>query len=513
MSEPRFNLVEDPWIPCLAPGTARPRELSLGELTERAGELTGIWCQSPLETAALHRLVTAVTHSALRGPARIAEGRALLADGKLPTEVGDYLKRWRERFELFDPERPFYQQVDPPDAKESPLNRIYHEYASANNQTLFDHHLDDDRTAVSPAEAARALVTHQAYALGGGVNKPFNLADAPLAGRLCVLPQGPTLAETIALCLVRYGDGAPIPCEENDAPAWEQDDPAEPNKAGSVPRGYLDYLTWQSRAIQIGPGERVVRCRYRQNLKLADDPVTIDPLVPYRKDDKRGLVFLRLRPDRALWRNLDAIIRGTLHKEIHPHGVLGWVAELTDAATPHGMLVAGITRDQAKVLHWSLARLPLTRRLLSDAQAREALDAAVSYATKGESALGRAVYRLAKLLVAPASEQPDAPPYDKDTVRKAVTALQPAGLYWPQLEPAFAALVERIGTATAGDATETATLEWAELVRRAADDALERVGKSLDGGRGLAAAARARQSLTLGLAELPRAPSPSAGAA
>lgn len=503
MTTPSFNLVDDPWIPCLAPGTTRARELSLGELSESAGELTGIWCQSPLETAALHRLVLAVTHSALRGPTSFADGRALLADGRLPTKVRDYLVRWRERFELFDRERPFYQQAHLPDAKESTISRLYHEHASLSQATLFDHHLDAGGPGVSRAQVARALVTHQGYALATGPPKnPFY--DAPLAGRLCVLPQGRTLAETIALSLVRYTDDAPIPRDEYDAPAWEQEAPTMPSKNGSIPRGYLDYLTWQARAVQLLPGERVAACRYRQNLKLAESPMTIDPLVPYRTDNKRGFVPMRLRPERVLWRDLDAIIHGTLRTEDHPYGVLGWAAEISDAATPCGLLVAGMARNprKAQVEHWSLARLPLTDRLLADAHTREALTAALGYATTGEHALSGA-YRRAKLLVAPASEQRGTPAYEAKAVCKTAVALQRKGVYWPALEPAFAALVEQISTIH-DEEREAAILDWAERVRGAAGDALERIVENFHGARGLRAATGARQELHRGLAELPR---------
>ena len=56
-----FNLIDEPWIPCLRPdGTTIA--LGLRETLLQAHELREIRGDTPLETAALHRLLLAILH-------------------------------------------------------------------------------------------------------------------------------------------------------------------------------------------------------------------------------------------------------------------------------------------------------------------------------------------------------------------------------------------------------------------------------------------------------------------
>ena len=245
-----------------------------------------------------------------------------------------------------------------------------------------------------------------------------------MGGKISVIVLGEDVRKTLAANLVRYDGDEPMPFED-DAPAWEQDDPAVPDRHGTTPRGYLDYLTWQSRAIKLHPNDdgTVSRCEYRQNLKLPQE-VPPDPFVPYRRDEKRGLLPLEARSGRALWRDAHAIIAGTLERSLRttPNGVLGWLSEIADPDTrPRGLVAGGIVSSQAKVEHWVLGRLPVSTRLLREEAVREALAEAIARAEAGGRALGRAARRVAKLLVAPESDQPGAPRPDRDEVSRVWT--------------------------------------------------------------------------------------------
>lgn len=67
----KFNLLEEPWIPVLR--GERVKEVSLAEALLEAHTITRIETPSPLEEAALHRLLLAVLHRAFRGPTRTEE--------------------------------------------------------------------------------------------------------------------------------------------------------------------------------------------------------------------------------------------------------------------------------------------------------------------------------------------------------------------------------------------------------------------------------------------------------
>jgi CRISPR system Cascade subunit CasA len=63
MQKPYFNLIDEPWIPCIPlQGDGTPQLFSLRETLTRAHELCEIYSDSPLTIAALHRLLLAILH-------------------------------------------------------------------------------------------------------------------------------------------------------------------------------------------------------------------------------------------------------------------------------------------------------------------------------------------------------------------------------------------------------------------------------------------------------------------
>jgi CRISPR system Cascade subunit CasA len=155
-----YNLLEQPWIPVrLAHG--RYQDVGLRDVFALAPHIRAIGDPSPLVTAALYRLLLAVAHRAMTGPASVEEWAALWAVGAFPMEAIDaYVARVRDRFDLFHSERPFYQtSALAPYTRApftpAPVSRLIHDVASGNNQTLFDHTTDRHAPTLSPAQAAR----------------------------------------------------------------------------------------------------------------------------------------------------------------------------------------------------------------------------------------------------------------------------------------------------------------------------------------------------------------------
>ena len=104
-----FNLIDRPWIPCTEMN-GHIVELSLRETLARAHELRGLQGDSPLETAALYRLLLAVIHSALRGPTSRTEWARLWNMKRFDADqFNRYFQEWHSDFDLFDREHPFYQ--------------------------------------------------------------------------------------------------------------------------------------------------------------------------------------------------------------------------------------------------------------------------------------------------------------------------------------------------------------------------------------------------------------------
>ena len=508
---PSFNLVDEPWLPCIR-GDGRAEELSLRRALVEAREQRELFDPSPLVTVALHRLLLAVLHRAHMGPPGIDEWQELWnREHWDPAVIDAYLDRWRHRFDLFDAERPFYQ-VPAMGATEAihPIGLLAQELASGNNVTLFDHSLSADPLALPPAAAARYLVARQAFSIGFGRSQPFYFADSPALRGYGVLAFGDNLFETLALNLMPYNSNRPIPWQGEDEAAWEQDRPATPDHAGTPPRGFVDYLTWQSRRIRLiaeGDGTPFVRrCQLGQNLKLAGD--RRDPFKGYVVDRAVGTYARGFRPDRALWRDSHALLQqgapGSERPDLFNH--LSRVDLLRDrgaiAARPvYAFGCFGLATEQgnaASVVLWRQERLPLPLFYLDDRDLTTRLGEALALADAAKDVLRGSARRLAKLLLAPGSDDPNQRQPKKEDIEPLLTHLAPERRYWPRLEVTFKHLLVRLpGDRTEEDGSidygrrELPT--WAREVRSAARAAFEETTRGLDGSaRTLKAAVQAQ---------------------
>src|SRR5205823_1725674 len=135
--------------------------------------------------------------------------------------------------------------------------------------------------------------------------------DAPLVRGFTVLALGANLFETLALNLIVYNEETPIPFQGTDIPAWERDADEPPRKEGTPVRGYLDYLTWQSRRIHLisaSGSDAIVGCQVLQNHRLPPSP-PLDPFKAYRVSKEQGYVPRGIDAERALWRDSHALFQ------------------------------------------------------------------------------------------------------------------------------------------------------------------------------------------------------------
>ncbi len=229
-----YNLLHEPWLPSrMIDGSVC--EFGIRDTMARAPDIRELVDASPLASFALHRLLLAILHRNF-GPADSSEWKSLWDHGLWDREtLATYFARWESHFDLFDPAHPFYQTASLDFRYEVPVSKLAHELASGNNATLFDHSIDQAVIGVTPAVAARLLVAHQAFAVGGLVSlekgqnpKLYKSADAaPLAKGAFALLKGRNLFETLMLNLHRYSaaDEQPFPFEaDKDMPAWEREE-------------------------------------------------------------------------------------------------------------------------------------------------------------------------------------------------------------------------------------------------------------------------------------------------
>lgn len=505
---PSFNLAYEPWIPCLMPESIVPEELSLLDALRRAHEIREISDDSPLVTVALHRLLLAILHRNF-GPANFSEWKKLWQRGQWDADkLAAYFDEWKDRFDLFDEQRPFYQvprlqknakaaksnqaegqQTDFEDVKHHPITLLAHE--AATGATLFDHSFNEAAITLTLAQAARYLVARQAFSLAGGVSQPFNLSDAPLVGGYTVLVIGSNLFETLALNLLDYDEDQSFSHRSIDLPCWEQEVPEQPDKSGTPPHGYLDYLTWQSRRIHLIAEDHspaVRQCQLLQNLKLNDSRGDLDPFKCYEQGSKGALRARRINPARAVWRDSHALFQHTDASTKRPE-VFNHLAQVeqarrrreVEAQPAYSFIVYGMVNDQASVEMWSRERLPLPLLYLTEKRLTSALDDALKLTESIEGNLKEAIKKLARNLI---GEQ------EANALADSFGAKE---FYWSRLGVSFKKflldLAREFEQTQEGEQTLT---QWARTVVNTARAALEQAINSLSGSaRELRAAAQA----------------------
>jgi len=517
--KPSFNLIDKSWVPCLMPDQTKV-DLGLKEVLLRSHEIREIIHTSPLVVTALYRLLLTILHRNF-GPATVNDWKNLWRRGKWDRRpLEDYFFKWHEHFDLFHPERPFYQVPPMADAKTHPVQILAIEAASGNNPTLFDHNYSNQPQTFSPSQAACYVIARQSFSIGFGKSKPFYFQDSSLIRGYSVFIMGKNLWETLALNLQIYNSERPIPQLNEDLPLWEQDPLPEPNKNGTPIQGYLHYLTWPSRRIHLFPSGNppvVQFCQIQQYLKLPD-PQPLDPFKCYRKDEKEGWTPIGLRPEKALWRDSHTLFQEADQSSSRPE-ILNWIARIErlqrfgeiKAHKSYQFNITGIAteRKAANVILWRQERLPLPLAYLEEKGLLDKLKQAITLAEEVERVLLNCIWRIAKLILSPDSENPGGRTPDPNEVRRLQQSLRPRLLYWSKLDNPFRKflvdLAEDWQEDEDGDLIygQQTLPDWARTLRQAANHAFQETTRGFERSvRTLKAIAKVEAQFWLGLETL-----------
>ena len=483
----KFNLIEESWIPCLMLKTNEMKEFGLKDALIKANEIKEIADNSPFVVVSLHRLLLAILHRNF-GPKSFNDWKQLWSEGKWDEQILEaYFENWKERFNLFDEERPFYQypKVNKKDGKEAdaePLELLIEEKASGNNKTLFDHSYNSKETPrkpYTPNIAARYLIARQSFALLGR-----GYSYSTMIKGLSVWAMGKNLFETLALNLVAYDPSKNKPIvaaeknengESPDKPFWERGkltQAASDDKDGTLPLGYLDYLTWQSRRIQLIQSEdrTVMGCRLQQNYKLDEGEHLSDPFKVYIKVKGKGFKPLNLNPNKALWRDSHAIFNQEI--EENKRGALfNHLAQIYSAVREkairgnqrYELSVYGVTKlSNAKFDSWRQERMPLPLDYLDNQKLLESLKDATGFAEEIGKILQRSMRKLAKEL--------------HELQSNLANNFPSMSFYWASLEHLFYNLLLDLP-----ENEEKAKREWAFSVKRNAEEGFRKTADSLSG--------------------------------
>lgn len=483
-----FSLWEERWIPVQMTDGAVQKLGLLGVLTG-AHRIRGIADPSPLVTVGLHRLLLALiyrTHP-LDG---FREWCSIWQSGRFHGRaIEDYGERMDGRFDLVHPTRPFYQVPSLPEEKEHPVAGLLLEAAHGNNPTLFDHGLVEGARDLPLDRAACYLVALQLFAIGGGVSKPFNRMDAPLTKGIVVEVTGATLFETLMLNAIPMDRWEPLaPPTPADAPFWEVEVPPLPVKGGTPVSGPLQYLTWQSRRVQmlVDLNRSVVTgCKIAQRYCLPKNGVKLDLGKAYRRDEDDGWVPYRLQKDRAAWRLTHVLLQPTLDGTARPE-VVSWLSAVRrherwgDLRLPSSvsLAVSGLTTDPmraAKIDLWRREEMGLPLAILEEPERLRHVERMLTVASRVESHLIRTGEALVWSM-AERGHQADALQYLRTGKRRTMPPTVPStasslGLalrYWSVIEAPFR-------EALWGLATQEPDAVWAEWLAELRHTALAAV--------------------------------------
>lgn len=478
--ENKFNLIDEPWIPCLMLETNETKELSLFEVLSQAHEITEIVDNSPLVVISLHRLLLAILHRNF-GPKNFESWKELWKRGSWDAEkLKSYFDEYKERFNLFDEERPFYQtpKVTKKGGIEADIvaiETLMQEKATGNNATLFDHSFEANSQNCRVSEAARYMITRHSFSFAGGVSFPFNFSNGILISGFSVLATDSNLFKTLALNLVIYHRDKPIPVQDDDEdlfdiPFWEREElvqATEKDKAGTIPLGYLDYLTWQSRRIKLIRDEEtqeVTSCQLQQNFKLKEITPIFDPFKVYVKGDD-GFYPLNLREDKSLWRSSHTILQQATNIDnrssifSHLSKVQSMIANgEIEGVRNNTFSIFGVINDKANVKSWTHEKLPLPLVYLNDNDLLNNLELAIKFAEEMSGVLRFAVKVLAEQLESDSNSFPA------------------ISLYWSGLENRFQKLLSDLPFYK-----NSAMREWFKFVNKMADKAFNDTVNSLSG--------------------------------
>lgn len=337
--EAAHNLLDLPWIRVLDL-KGHEQQLGLTEVFNRAPTLSQVVGELPTQVFAITRLMLAIVHRAVDGPASIDHWVGLRADWPaVAADVHDYLAEHRERFYLSHATAPFFQvaglQTRKGPADVARLEKLIADVP--NGIPFFTTRLGRGLGQVTWAEAARWLVHCQAFDSAGlrpgadgtrrrlnpnGTTPPEGTGWCGQIGGLLV--EAPTLAESLLLNLVALSAVPGMEVNPADAPCWERTplsvdprDPVGPEGIGSEPTGPLDLYTWQARRVRLVGGvagvSGVVLCagdRMTGHNRHGTEPMTGWRLSePQSKKYGRTVYMPREHdPERALWRGLGALL-------------------------------------------------------------------------------------------------------------------------------------------------------------------------------------------------------------
>lgn len=311
-----YNLLTEPWIP-VKDRSGKIVHNGILDTIRNAHEFTEVSDPAPPVQFGIYRLLIAFVTD-VYCPADLYDLESLILDRKFDvSRLEAYSEKYKDRFDLFDPEHPYMQSPADPDhdKKKEPVARLMQHLPSGSNTVHF-HHGNWEDHGFSYEQCARGLVTVAPFMTSGGKGYSPSINGTP---PWYILVKGPNLFNTILynVCVM------PLNVKNlGDEPvAWRSTMKVEPKKELSQ-CSISQAFTWRPRRIRLLPGP-VGTCTYtgKENVPIVKEMYYgpgfsftgswVDPQVAYKITDK-GQFPIRppIKPDetKELWRDIGPIM-------------------------------------------------------------------------------------------------------------------------------------------------------------------------------------------------------------
>lgn len=357
MSE--FNLLDEPWIKVIEEDCTE-REVSILELIKNAHNYVKLCGTSDLEDFTVIRFILAITNTVIErysvnGEEKYEENQKSILErwnsywelGKFPYEIfSNYLEEYRDRFYLFDEEKPFYQFIHPELMEEKHNYTEYSGYKlngklleSSSKKKFYKQAYGETAGELSFAEAARALLYVNGFDDASCKAKyvPFTqefkkepkFGYGYLAKIGAIMIDSDNLFETLMLNTVLLKDGDEM-WEEKNLPIWEKDPDFGFRNKIDLPLNQASILTLQSRRFNlIRKGNKVVGYRtYYGDIFDLENAFTEQMTQWITTKNEKGFVYIPKFniTGESVWRDFGGVF--CPESDQHSPGIVSWYKRL-----------------------------------------------------------------------------------------------------------------------------------------------------------------------------------------
>lgn len=347
MIEKEYNLLDERWVKVLR-DDGQIENVSLKELFAMADRCRSLAGELPTQDLAIMRLVIAVLYAIyceedIEGNVGEIEdeddayrrwggiwGRGRFDD----VRISAYLEKYRERFYLIHPERPFYQALIE-EGTSYEASKMNGEVAESGNKVrLFSAISPGTKKNMEYDEAARWIINLMNFDDTALKAKGKNLPSVSTGWLGVIGPvylEGKNLFETLVLNLVLTDDNdQPF---EVKHPSWECDDPDFRERVIIPdPTTPVQLMTLQSRRIKLLiQDSKVTGCMVMGGDIISKKGVFAETMTSWRKASDGSWLPRKVNPSKALWRDFQAIIvKSDSMSSYRRPGVIRWMSRLPE---------------------------------------------------------------------------------------------------------------------------------------------------------------------------------------